>query len=457
MSVLIMILLLSILILVHEAGHYFAARAFGMKVQKFGFGMPIGPTLFEKQVGDLTIVVHAFLLGGYVSFPDDEPETTLPKDSMDRFSNRPIYQRMIVISAGVVANIICAFVLVLLTAFLWGNIPSTKYDIYINKIVAEEGASVWSSNLQAGDKIIEINGLEATNSSALTKMAQLSKKYDGKVAIDFVEQNYNAIKEINPAFTHDEIIPQDLVIRIPATDLEAPITLTKNQVLGLDKIVDNKVELSKKQIELRDKLINKTTYISDGETTLDDIANAISDTAMNLNLKVLRNGEEIELLPIQPDEDGTIGVEFSIKEVLMPVTSVKTAFSASTKYLVDQTGLLFYGLKQIFTGNVSPKDLHGVVAITKIGGDIIDQSSDGIFYGLLLTAIISMDLAIINFLPIPALDGGHFVFLILEKIRGKKLNEKTVNFIGNACFMALIVLMVLVVFNDIYALVMHQI
>ena len=106
-----------------------------------------------------------------------------------------------------------------------------------------------------------------------------------------------------------------------------------------------------------------------------------------------------------------------------------------------------YGLGQIFTGKVPLKDLHGIVAITKIGGDIIQNS--GIYYGLLLTAIISMDLAIVNFLPIPALDGGHVLFLIIEKIRGKRLKDETVEKIGTFFFSLLIVLMVVIIFNDI--------
>ena len=87
MSIIIMILLLSLLILVHEAGHFFAARAFGIKVDKFGFGLPVGPTLYKTKVGDVEVLVHAFLLGGYVSFPDDEKDCELPKDSPERFAN----------------------------------------------------------------------------------------------------------------------------------------------------------------------------------------------------------------------------------------------------------------------------------------------------------------------------------------------------------------------------------
>lgn len=78
------------------------------------------------------------LLGGYVSFPDDEKDSNLPADSMDRFINRPVWQRMIVISAGVIANIITAFVLVLLTAFIQGKLPSGQYQVYVDNIAAEK-------------------------------------------------------------------------------------------------------------------------------------------------------------------------------------------------------------------------------------------------------------------------------------------------------------------------------
>ena len=100
------------------------------------------------------------------------------------------------------------------------------------------------------------------------------------------------------------------------------------------------------------------------------------------------------------------------------------------------------------------KDLHGIVAITKVGGDIIDNN--GIFSGLLLIAVISLDLAIVNFLPIPALDGGHVMFLLIEKLRGKPLDEETIDKIGTAGFLFLILLMVVVVFNDIFALITKQ-
>lgn len=455
MSIIIMLLLLSVLILVHEAGHFLVAKAFKMKVAKFGFGLPIGPTLWEKQVGDVKVLIHAFLLGGYVAFPDDEKDIDLPQDSPDRFLNRPIYQRFWVVSAGVIANVICAFVFVLLTAFLWGNMPSGKYDVYINQLMPEKNQSVVASGLQKGDKIIKINNSNIENSYALSIFANLSKKFDGKVDEYFVEENYNNLKKLNPAYKADEIIPQGGVVQLPDFRYEDKIVLSDNILKGLEKYKDNQVVLTENQIQLRADLLDKRYVESDGSLTLNDVAYAISDNVRPLNITVLRDGKEIDLAPLYPNEDGLIGVQLDVKEVLIPVRDVKSAIVASSKYLYDQTYMLLSGLYQIVSGKIPLKDLHGIVAITKVGGDIIDNS--GIFSGLLLIAIISLDLAIVNFLPIPALDGGHVMFLIIEKLRGRPLDEETINKIGTVGFMFLILLMVFVVFNDIFALITKQI
>lgn len=455
MSVIIMILLLSVLILVHEAGHFLAAKAFKMKVSKFGFGLPIGPTLWEKQVGDVKVLIHAFLLGGYVAFPDDDKDLDLPKDSPDRFMNRPIYQRAIVVSAGVISNIICAFVFVLLTAFLWGSMPSGKYDVYINKLLPEKNQAVLASGLKEKDKIIKINGTEINTSYALSLYAQVSKQFDGKADQEFIEENYTKLKKLNPAFTEDEIIPEDVLVRLPAYASEKEIVLNKNVLKGYEKYKDNQISLSKFQKELSQKVYKKNYIISDGNLTLKELSYALSDNERPLNITVLRDGKEVKLNPIYPTEEGLIGVNLDIKEVLIPIKGIKSAIITSGKYLYDQTHMLLYGLYQIVTGKIPLKELHGIVAITKVGGDIIDNS--GIFSGLLLIAIISLDLAIVNFLPIPALDGGHIMFLIIEKFRGRPLEEEMVDKIGTAGFIFLILLMVFVLFNDVLALITKQI
>ena len=99
--------------------------------------------------------------------------------------------------------------------------------------------------------------------------------------------------------------------------------------------------------------------------------------------------------------------------------------------------------------------MHGIVAITKVGGNIIEQQ--GFAKGLLLTAIISLNLAIVNLLPIPALDGGHLFFMLIEKIRGKALDEKAIEKISSIGFYLLIVLMIVILYNDIIALIQKKI
>lgn len=452
MSVIIMILLIGLLILVHELGHLGAALLFKVKVDKFGIGLPIGPTLWEKKVGNITLVVHAFLFGGYVSFPDDDKDSDLPKNSPDRLMNKPIWQRAIIFSAGVIANVICAYVLVLLTAALWHNMPSGKFDIYVNDIVAPKEASVWTSGLKKGDKIIEINGSEINSKYGLNLYALYSASFDGKTSKLLPEQNYEQLKKLNPAFKEDEIIPKGLIVKIPAKiQKEEKIKLSKNVLNAIELYKLDEVKLSENQIKLRDQIQDKKFVETDGTFTLKDLAFALSDNQRPLDIKVLRNGEIVALKTVYSDKEGLIGITIDRKEKLIPITGVKSAFSASYNYLYNETKSMLIVLKQLFTGKIPLKNMHGVVLITKMGGDII--SSEGIFYGILLTAVISMNLAILNILPIPALDGGHLLFLLIEKIQGKPVDEEISNKIMTVFFSLLILLLVFVLFNDIYVLV----
>lgn len=454
MSIIIMILLLSVLILVHEAGHFLAAKMFKMRVAKFGFGLPIGPTLWKKQFGDLEVLIHAFLLGGYVAFPDDDKDLDLPADSPDRFMNRPIYQRLVVVSAGVIANVICAFVFVVLTACIWGQMPSGNYNIFVKDIVAAKQESIWQSGMQKGDRIIVANGSKINTPNAILSFVQMSKLNDGKIAEGDANSALEKIQKLNPSFEADEVVPKDVIIKLPAKVAESPVALNDNVLKGLEKHKDTRIVLSDSQKVLRNKMNDESYVVSDGTFSLKDVAYALSDGSCPVNLVVDRNGKKVELKPIYPNKDGIIGIQMEVREVVIPTKGVKAILKTSSKYLWEQTTMLIYGLYQIFAGKIPLSDLHGIIAITKVGGDVINTS--GFFSGLLLTAIISLDLAIVNFLPIPALDGGHVLFLIIEKIRGKRLSDETVDKIGTFCFLLLIALMILVCFNDVYALLMKK-
>lgn len=454
MSIIIMILLLSFLILVHEAGHFMAARMLGIKVDKFGFGLPIGPTLWSKKVGDVEVLVHACLLGGYVAFPDDDKESNLPADSKDRFVNRPVWQRMIVISAGVIANVITAILLVMFTAAIWGKLPSGNYQVFINSITAEKTESVWQSGLQKNDRIIKINGSDIHSTYAISLYSKNSARFDGHVNEKFASENLAKLQKLNPSLDAEKTIKKGEIVNIGSDEVIEPKIVIKDEELkGYAPYKNDEIQLSKEQIKLRNSIKNGT-YISDGTFSLKDLAYALSDGLKPVEITVLRAGKVVELNPIYPNKDGIIGISMAAKQDLAVTKTPAKIFTESCKYIWEQTYMLVYGLWQLFSGKIPAKDLHGIVVIAKIGGDVIKNS--GMFSGLLLTAMISMDLALINFLPIPALDGGHFMFLLIEKLRGKPLNQENIEKISNIFFLLLILLMILIIFNDVYALLKHK-
>ena len=317
MSIIIMLLLLSLLIIVHEAGHFIAAKSFGIKVDKFGFGLPLGPTLFEKKVGDVTVLVHALLLGGYVSFAEDDKDCDLPEDSPERFMNKPIWQRFVVVSAGVFANVVCAFFLVLFSALIWHYLPSGAYDVTVSQIVAPKDASVWNSGLKTGDRIVSVNNTKITSTSVLLAIIQLSKGKDGLVDPDFVQSNLARLKRLNPGLTRDEIVPADVAIRLPEFLNEKPVILDKNVARGIKPYKDNQYKLSSRVIKLRDtlgNLENKSFYVSNGNCTLFDIAEAISDNKRPLNMVVERNNKYLRLKSLYPTKSSAVGIQLESKE-----------------------------------------------------------------------------------------------------------------------------------------------
>jgi len=306
--------------------------------------------------------------------------------------------------------------------------------------------------MQANDKIIKINGSNIDTKYGLNLYAMYSASFDGKAPKTNIERNYELLKQINPGLTRDELISENVVVKLPQDTIKEEKTVLNDNILNVVELYKNTDEnLSEIQIKLRDIIKDKSFIESDGTFSLNDLAYAISDTEKPLDVTVLRNGQEIELKTLYPDSNGLIGISIQRKEKLVKITGINSAFKASYDYLYGETKSMLIVLGQLFTGKIPLKNMHGVVLITKVGGDIISQ--DGIFYGLLLTAVISMNLAILNILPIPALDGGHLLFLLIEKFKGKPVDENLSNKIMNVFFILLLLLLVFVLFNDIYVLI----
>ena len=454
-SAVIMIFLISLLILVHEAGHFLAAKLVGVRVDKFGFGLPVGPTLFSKKVGETEILIHAFLLGGYVSFPDDEQDCDLPMDSPLRFCNKTVGQRAFVISAGVICNVILAYILIFFTGLIWKHLPENTFTVRFERFAPSAVESIKTSGIQKGDIIYSINGLKINYPIALNKFFNYSKEFDGFINPETAEEKLNELIKLNPQYKADDIIKSGNTIKLPVFTDEEPINLTLDNILGIGKYKPNEIALSDSQKELRDKINYSGSYKLEADISLSDIAKAISDTRKPISIVVLRNNEQIKLKPVYSSREGMLGIEQSYSENYAKTDNLISVIKGTNKYVNYNMGFMVYTLGKLFTGNIPMSEMNGIIAITKIGTELIAYK--GLFEGILLTAMISLNLALINILPIPALDGGHLLFLIIEKVTGKPVSKKFVEVLSNLFFYLLIVLMVFIVYNDIHAWIIGKI
>ena len=454
-SSIIMILLISLLILVHEFGHFLAAKLVGIRVDKFGFGLPFGPTLFSKKIGETEVVVHAFLLGGYVSFPDDEEDCDLPKDSTLRFSNKPVGQRALVIIAGVIFNVILAYFLIFFTGLMWKHLPDNKFTVYFEKFASSAVESIKNSGIQKGDIIYSINGTKIDYPIAINKFFTMSREFDGFTDESIYKSKYEQLKKLNPNYNAEGLIKAGSVIVMPEFTDEEQIKLSLDNILGLEKYKSEEIALTDFQRDLRDKINYNSKYTLENDATLKDIAMAISDTKKPISIIVVRNNEKIQLPNVYTNKEGKLGIEQSYSENYTETKTLKQLIPATFNYVNYSMGFMVYTLGKLFAGKIPMSEMNGIIAITKIGSEIIAYK--GIFQGLLLTAMISLNLALINILPIPALDGGHLLFLIIEKVTGRPVSKKFVEVLSNFFFYLLIVLMVLILYNDIFAWVTGKI
>ena len=465
MNIILMLLLISMLIIVHELGHFIAAKLMGVRVSKFAIGLPFGPTLYKRKFGETTFLIHSFLLGGYVSFPDDNcpenneelnenDEEALPEDSPLRFKNKNGWQQAFILVAGVTCNVIFAFALVLFCAFYYQKIPTNTYEVFVagtNK--PENTSNILTKGIQKGDRLYKINGIQIENPQEFFFVLQNAKPYDGKVSEEKKNEVLKNILSINKKYDENSIVTKGSVIYLPKKTYEEKLITDKETAIGLKKLKNNEIKLTPKEISLRDKMASQKIIITE-DTSIQEIACAYADYYKPFDITVLRDGKTIEFKNVIPDKSGLLGLKISYTQNYTETKSIKTALKATNTYIVENTKLMVVGLWQLVTGNVPLSQMHGIVAITKIGGDIIQHK--GLMEGLLLTAIISIDLALINILPIPALDGGHLMFLTIEKITGRKIDEKAYEILNSIFFYALMVLMVFIVGNDIFAIITKQ-
>ncbi|MBR1616517.1 RIP metalloprotease RseP [bacterium] len=465
MNVIIMILLVSALILVHELGHFFAARICKVTVPRFGFGLPVGPSVKLFRWHQTDFYLHAFLFGGYVLFPDDLGEEKEENDNKEEnkekleikpeelYSNKRISQKLFIVSAGVLMNLLFAVFIVFCCAIFYGKLPTSTQEIVVKDFAPKITSNIIEAGIQKGDKFHKVNNKEITTYYQLIINVVNSRLFDGYADNDLIEENLKDLKTLNPTIKNDVVLKGETLV-LPSPKPEKQLDLNKNVMLGLERYKKTGQKLTPEQIDLRNSIYNTKKFEAFEDMNLKDIAIALSDTYKPLSITVLRNGKEINLENIQIGMTGLMGLQLARIDKYAATRTPGAVVVKSLQYVWDTTVLTVVGLRQMITGKIDATDMHGVIAIVKVGGDII--ATKGMLNGLLLTAMISINLAILNILPIPALDGGHVLFLLIEKFTGKKPSEKLSEKLNNFFFTLLLILLVLVCYNDIYALVTKQ-
>ncbi len=324
MSVLAVILLLAVLIFVHELGHFLAARLQGIYANRFSLGF--GPIVWKYQGSQTEYALRALPLGGFVGFPDDDPDSEIPPNDPNLLKNRPVLDRAIVISAGVIANLIFAyFVLVGQMAFV------------------------------------------------------------GSPAIDY-----------NPGVAVPRVIPQEVAAQAGLQDGDV-ITAIEGQTLGSSQQATTTV---RQKIE--------------------------SSPGRSLQLTVQRKDQPINitLTPKNEDGKGKVGVQLqpNFKIYYKHPSNVLEVFTWAANEFQRIVVLTVQGFGQLISNfGKTASQVAGPVAIVATGAKIAQSDFSSLFN---FTALISINLAIINILPLPALDGGQLAFLLVEGVRGKPLPSR---------------------------------
>ena len=342
---------LGLLVFVHELGHFAVAKKLGVKVQRFSIGF--GPILFARQRGETEYAVSAMPLGGYVKMLGEEDEEEALAEPERAFSTQPMRRRSAIVFAGPAMNFVFAFlVYLLLFAAVGAEVPSSEPRV--GGVAA--GSPAEQGGLQAGDKVVAVNGSPTTTWEALAQTVRDSKG-------------------------------SPLALTIDRGGTRLPITVTP---------------------KLRD---TRSVF---GEET-----------------------GQVYLIGIEASHDWKpVG---PLEAVTMAAQQTGTA-----TYLVVQ------GLVLMVQGRVPLRELGGPIAIARAAGQ---QARAGTRYFLSMLAFLSVNLAVLNLLPIPALDGGHLALFGVEGILGRPLRQRHRELAQQVGLLLLLSLMVFVFYNDIHRLV----
>jgi len=431
-----LILSLSILVIVHEFGHFIFSKAFKCRVEKFYLFFDPWFSLFKFKKGETEYGIGWLPLGGYVKISGmidesmDKEQMKLPAEPWE-FRSKPSWQRLIIMIGGVLFNLILAVLLYAAVLFVWGEeyLPTqnVKYGIAVNETGKEMG-------LRNGDKIISVDGKAVENFGKIINVIVLN-------GAKTIEVQRNEEKIIVPV--KDEIIPKLLKDSRFIISLRIPYVC---KVVGFGK--DSPARDA--GLEIGDQIL---TVNGSGFQFYDQFADTLSASkGKTISLLINRGGVE-KTVPVTIGVSGLLGIQREYNIVgLFDFKTVNYGFLESIPAGISKgyyaVGDYLKQFKLLFAPETKAyESLGGFIAIGNIFPGVWDWES---FWNL--TAFLSIILAVMNILPIPALDGGHVMFLLFEIVTGRKPSDK---FMEYAQIVGMVILFSLLIYangNDIWKL-----
>lgn len=408
LTVLVFFIVLSILVLVHEFGHFTAAKKLGIKVEEFGLGLP--PRIFGWKFGETVYSVNWLPIGGFVKLFGEEGEEDVASSNFKAkspkwkkeiktraFYSRPVWQRGVVLVAGVTMNFLLAITVI--SYLFTQGVPVPVQRVHISYVSPDSPAGV--AGIKEKDILLSINDLKVS---------------DTKTFQDEVKKNLG--KEITLK------VLRGSTLKHTGKDLEACVNCS---------------ELIIKLIPRVDPPFMKVPEVKKGV-----IGSMISD---------VKNYFHIPEIKSQPPREGALGIGISNYEVRFytwyeaPIYGLSEAITLSKEGL---KGIITIVWKMISFQPVG-KDVAGPIGIAQMTGLAVKSGINSV---LELLGLLSLNLAIVNILPFPALDGGRFLFVVIEAITGKKIKTNWERYIHQVGMIILLLLMVLVTLNDLVRIVM---
>jgi regulator of sigma E protease len=437
-AVIAFIVLVGLMVVVHEFGHFAVAKLFRIRVEAFSIGF--GPRLFGVKYGDTDYRVCLFPLGGYVKMTGENPgeESDIAKEEdPDSFTAHPRWERMLIGLAGPVSNFILAFVLMVFYFAFLNEVPALK-TTSIEWV--SDGSPAAQAGLLPGDTIQRFGSISDPNFIQIRALARRSPGQTVPVVVQRAGSTVSVdlhLPTVPPGQNSDisklGIFVQFLQTPIDVDSITAGSPAEKAGLKGGDQIV----AVDGHAFHTLEPLID---YLQAGK-------------GKPVTLSVRRGGGAPFTLLIQPNQDGSqwrLGFGYAPPEDI-PVRREPMQFgesiAESKDFCVENSSLILDVLGRIFTHKVAVSQLSGPIGIARMAGQAAEMKDMMPKFGL--AAAISLNLGILNLMPFPILDGGLILLLIIESLIRHDINMMVKERIYQAAFVVLIALFAFIMFNDV--------